>query len=94
MRKERITEHYPFLSRLGKVLHLSIFIMLLMVTQAWAQSQVTGKVTDKSGSPLPGVTVLVKGTTTGTITDGNGNYSLSGIPRNATLVFSFVGMKS
>jgi TonB-linked SusC/RagA family outer membrane protein len=94
MRKERITEHYPFLSRLGKVYHLSVFIMLLMVTQAWAQSQVTGKVTDKSGSPLPGVTVLVKGTTTGTVTDGNGFYSLSGVPRNATLVFSFVGMKS
>jgi TonB-linked SusC/RagA family outer membrane protein len=94
MRKERITEHYPFLSRLVKVYHLGVFIMLFMVTQAWAQSQVTGKVTDKSGSPLPGVTVLVKGTTTGTITDGNGNYSLSGIPRNTTLVFSFVGMKT
>jgi len=93
MRKERITEHYPFLSRLSKVFHISVFFMLLMVTQAWAQSQVTGKVTDKSDSPLPGVTVVVKGTTTGTVTDGNGHYSLSGIPKNSTLVFSFVGMK-
>ncbi len=66
----------------------------MFVTQVWAQSQVTGKVTDKAGSPLPGVTVLVKGTTTGTITDGSGYYSLSGIPKNATLVFSFVGMKT
>ncbi len=55
---------------------------------------VSGKVSDFSGSPLPGVTVLVKGTTTGTITDGDGNYSLSNVPENAVLQFSFVGMKT
>jgi TonB-linked SusC/RagA family outer membrane protein len=55
---------------------------------------ITGKVTDRTGGPLPGVTVVVKGTTTGTITDGNGNYSLSNIPANSTLVFSFVGMST
>lgn len=55
---------------------------------------VSGKVTDTSGGPLPGVTVLVIGTTNGTITDGNGNYSLSNIPENAVLQFSFIGMKS
>jgi TonB-dependent starch-binding outer membrane protein SusC len=54
---------------------------------------VSGKVTDTSGSPLPGVSVVVKGTTTGTITDGNGNFSLSNVPGNSTLQFSFVGMK-
>lgn len=60
------------------------------------QSQLTlsGKVTDSSGSPLPGVTVVVKGTTQGTITDGDGNYLLSNVPADATLVFSFVGMKT
>jgi TonB-linked SusC/RagA family outer membrane protein len=56
--------------------------------------KVFGKVTDSSGAPLPGVTVVVKGTTTGIITDMDGNYSLANVPSDATLVFSFVGMKS
>ena len=55
---------------------------------------VSGKVTDTSGGSLPGVSVVVKGTTTGTITDANGNFTISNIPSNATLAFSFVGMKS
>jgi TonB-linked SusC/RagA family outer membrane protein len=54
---------------------------------------VSGKVTDSSGATLPGVSVVVKGTTNGSITDTNGNYSLSNISANATLQFSFVGMK-
>ena len=56
--------------------------------------KVTGKVTDASGGSLPGVSVVVKGTTTGVITDMDGNYSLNNIPENATLQFSFVGMKT
>ncbi|MCW0483969.1 TonB-dependent receptor [Gaoshiqia sediminis] len=55
---------------------------------------VSGRVTDLSNQPLPGVTVLVKGTTTGTITDFDGNYTIADIPANGTLVFSFIGMKS
>lgn len=58
------------------------------------QKSVSGKVTDSSGSPLPGVSVVVKGTTNGTITDTDGNYSLPNIPENGVLQFSFVGMKS
>lgn len=57
------------------------------------QKSVSGKVTDSSGASLPGVSVVVKGTTNGTISDGNGNYSLSNIPENAIVQFSFVGMK-
>ncbi len=57
------------------------------------QKSVTGKVTDLSGSSLPGVSVIIKGTTIGTITDIDGKYNLSNIPSNGTLVFSFVGMK-
>lgn len=56
--------------------------------------QVDGKVTDSSGAPLPGVTVVVKGTTQGTVTDFDGRYTIGGLPANATLVFSFVGMRS
>lgn len=55
---------------------------------------ISGKVTDSSGGSLPGVSVVVKGTTKGTITDANGNYILSNISENAILQFSFIGMKS
>jgi len=58
------------------------------------QKSVSGKVSDSSGQPLPGVTVVVKGTTRGTVTNADGNYSIANIPENATLVFSFVGMKT
>ncbi|MDX1629925.1 MAG: SusC/RagA family TonB-linked outer membrane protein, partial [Fulvivirga sp.] len=55
---------------------------------------VSGKVTDgSSGDPLPGVNVVEKGTTNGTVTDIEGNYSLS-VPGDAVLVFSFVGYTS
>lgn len=61
---------------------------------AWAQNRViTGKVTAQDdGTPVPGVNVIVNGTTNGTVTDANGNYSIS-VPSNSnTLTFSFVGM--
>ncbi|HAZ02940.1 MAG: hypothetical protein A2W90_09425 [Bacteroidetes bacterium GWF2_42_66] len=58
------------------------------------QKTVSGKVTDSSGAPLPGVSVVIKGTTQGIITDFDGKYSLSNVPSDATLVFSFVGMRS
>ena len=55
---------------------------------------IKGNVTDDEGEPLPGVSVLVKGTSQGTITDSYGNYTLS-LPSNATtLVFSFVGFRT
>ncbi len=64
--------------------------------QAFAQKTITGTVTSADdGSALPGVSVVVKGTTIGTITDVDGKYTLSGVPEDAkTLVFSFVGYKT
>ena len=62
--------------------------------QQQQKRSVTGKVTDASGGSLPGVSVVVKGTTSGVITDNNGSYSIFNIPDNATLQFSFVGMKT
>lgn len=58
------------------------------------QQSVSGKVTDSSGQSLPGVSVVIKGTTKGIITDADGKYSLANVPANATLQFSFVGMKT
>src|SRR6185312_9758952 len=69
-----------------------LFLLLLGIVQAYAQNRtVTGTVTSKEdGSTIPGATVKIKGTQTGTQTDINGHYSLSA-PKNAILVFSFVG---
>lgn len=58
------------------------------------QPAVSGTVTDENGQPLPGVTVVVKGTTQGTVTNADGEYSLTDLPDDATLVFSFVGMRT
>ncbi len=58
------------------------------------QKTVTGKVVDLKGLPLPGVTVVVKGTTNGIVTNANGEYTLSGIHPDDVLQFSFVGMKT
>ena len=55
---------------------------------------ISGKVTDSSRAPLPGVTVVVKGTTNGTVTNADGQYSLANVPMDAKLIFSFVGMKT
>lgn len=55
---------------------------------AW---QISGRVTTKAGEPLPGVTVLVKGTTNGAATDVNGKYSLTVPEKAGTLIFSFIG---
>lgn len=57
------------------------------------QRKVTGTVTDSDGKPLPGVTVLVKGTRIGAITDANGNYSVDA-EESQILEFSFIGMKT
>lgn len=61
---------------------------------AQQQISVSGRVIDRTGVGLPGVTVLQKGTTNGTITDLNGNYNLSNLTPQSTLVFSFVGMRT
>jgi TonB-linked SusC/RagA family outer membrane protein len=58
------------------------------------QNSVSGKVTDKAGQSLPGVTVFLKGTSQGTVTNTDGIYSISSIPDGGTLIFSFVGMRS
>ncbi|MBP1677235.1 MAG: TonB-dependent receptor SusC [Bacteroidetes bacterium] len=54
---------------------------------------VSGKVTDESGNVLAGVTVMIKGANTGTVTDANGVYQLQSTKAGQTLVFSFIGMK-
>ena len=67
--------------------------LVLSIGAVWAQEvKVSGTVTDAAGSPLVGVYVLVQGTTTGTSTGINGDYTLDA-PANGTLVYSLMGMK-
>jgi len=74
---------------------LMTLALLLFNTITFAQQKtISGKVTDSSNEPTPGVSVVVKGTTIGTITDIDGNYSLTVTDASSELVFSFIGMKS
>lgn len=83
-----------------KVLDNNFIVLKPKTEQSWSRSETTqqknisGKVTDSTGSPLPGTSVSVKGTTTGTITGADGTYTLSNVSDNATLVFSFIGMQT
>ncbi|WP_028667661.1 SusC/RagA family TonB-linked outer membrane protein [Runella zeae] len=61
------------------------------VDQKSVDKIVTGKVVDETNSPLPGVSIVLKGTQRGTVTDGNGQFKLDVPDANATLIFSFVG---
>lgn len=68
-------------------------MMLFALGIAFAQQTIKGVVTDRTSEPIIGASIVVKGTTTGTITDIDGQYTLS-VPDNAkTLVFSYIGMK-
>ena len=93
----------PTLKKLIMELKIAILIIVVGISNAIAtpaegsgselqQNQVTGKVTDANGDPLPGVSVVVKGTTLGTLTDASGKYSLTNIAQNGVLAFSFIGM--
>src|SRR5512133_570030 len=77
-----------------KVLKAMLLCLFVVLTHhLFAQNVVTGSVRDDTGQLLPGVSVVVKGTTIGTVTDNDGQFMLS-VPDNATLVFSFVGMET
>lgn len=85
-------------SAICSLTRLSMMTVLLFWTvslTAYAQSvQVSGKILDTTGFGLPGVTVLEKGTNTGTVTDVDGNYTITVSSSQATLVFSFVGYET
>ena len=72
---------------------LAFLGMVFVISSAWAQElTVSGKVSaTDDGSTLPGVNVVLKGTTTGTVTDVDGNYRLTVPDGQGVLVFSFIG---
>jgi TonB-linked SusC/RagA family outer membrane protein len=72
-------------------------LLLLLLISFWGMSQeltVNGTITDDAQVPMPGVTIVVKGATIGTVTDVNGTYSLKVNDPNVILVISFIGMKT
>ena len=80
----------------NKLLQVAMVMLPLLLMSFWTFGQVVkvhGGVTDESGEPLPGVNVVVKGTTQGSITDINGKYQIDADSK-ATLVFSFIGYNS
>lgn len=70
---------------------LLCFILLLTCMTASAQSRVTGHVTDASGEPIIGASILLQGTSQGGVTDLDGNFSVDGVFADGTLVVSYVG---
>jgi TonB-dependent starch-binding outer membrane protein SusC len=78
-----------------KLIWAALLLLLLVHGNSYGQNfTVSGSVIDEDGVALPGVNVLVKGTTSGTATDSQGRYSISAPDGNVTLVFSFVGYTS
>ena len=78
-------------SRILKIFLFSICALFACAINAHAQSLVQGTVTDETGESLPGVSVVVKGTTNGTVTDVNGKYSIQATSKDI-LSFTYVGM--
>jgi outer membrane cobalamin receptor len=102
-----IKVNQPKNGKRSDVMHASKLFFLVMllslmglVTNSYSSNSrqqahtVSGKVSDQNGEFLTGVSVIIKGTTKGVITDAAGNYTLSDVPDNSTLVFSFLGMKT
>jgi len=81
---------------LKKLLYTSLMIAAAYLpVGVWAQNiSVTGRVVDEKSSPIASVSVQVKNSMVGTITNEEGHYTLTGIPRDATLVFSYTGYSS
>lgn len=86
--KKILVDNYSY-----RILDKNIIVTRTNVNTGLQQRPISGKVTDAAGNPLPGVSIVLQGTTTGTISDGNGNFSLTNIPENQVIQFSFIGMR-
>jgi TonB-dependent starch-binding outer membrane protein SusC len=83
------------MKELYKKLSYATLALWFCSSMAFAQDRtVSGKIIDEEGQTLPGVSVLVKGTQSGTVSDGEGAYTIGGVNDNSILVFSFIGYKT
>ena len=88
--------HYPcpaFISRQSRRMLLALLCAFACLSGAYAQQAISGTVTDGNGETLPGVSVVLVGSTTGAITNLDGTYQISVPSENSTIEFSFVGYR-
>jgi TonB-dependent starch-binding outer membrane protein SusC len=77
-----------------RIFFLGFLLLFILTSETWSQSRtVTGQVTE-NGQGIPGASVVVRGTTIGTVTDFDGNYSIAVPSAEAILVYSFIGMET
>ena len=94
MKKNRLIMRYTRKNKgfFDFLLHSTLVILLLCTSLMYSQNrEVQGTILDENGLPLPGASVLEKGTTNGAITDFDGNYSLVLINENSILIISYIG---
>jgi TonB-linked SusC/RagA family outer membrane protein len=94
---ERVILRFSILASWRRTFRLFTGMLLVLMSTAfdsYAQTVVKGKITDESGISLPGVNILLKGTTIGTTSDSNGAYSIDVPGSDAVLVYSFIGYES
>ena len=77
----------------SSIFSATVCLLVLAMAPAFAQTQVSGTITDEGGQPLPGVSILEKGTTNGTTSDTDGRYVLNVAGPESTLVLSFIGFR-
>ena len=93
MRKNQVTD--KLLSGTNVLRRLMFLALVALCTSgAWAQKQVSGTVVDAAGEAVIGASVMVKGTSTGTITDFDGKFTLQNVSEKASLVISYVGYRN
>jgi TonB-linked SusC/RagA family outer membrane protein len=90
----KLFESSRFFQRKSAVMILSFIAIFLSQSLSAQNVTVSGKIKDTMGEPLAGVTVIVKGSTHGTISNVDGNFTIGNIASNDILVFSFIGMKT
>ncbi|NLR91836.1 SusC/RagA family TonB-linked outer membrane protein [Flammeovirga agarivorans] len=91
--KRKLSVIYQLLFR--RIFFLSILFTVGMTSKLYAQKtfKVSGTIVDEEQAPIPGVNVLIKGSTIGTVTDFDGNYNIMVYDKNSILVFSYIGYK-
>ena len=82
------------LSRVKAVMAAVLLLLIVGTGTSFAQGSgrtITGKVLDENNQPMPGVTIIIDGTTTGTMTGPDGTFSLAGVPSGAKVIVSCIG---
>ena len=85
MKKSRLTGILPVIAFL-------VFSLLIAITVSAQQKEISGTVTSSDGAPIPGVTIVLKGTSSGTITDIDGKFAISVPADISTIIVSYIGM--